>query len=105
MPGTLFFQTPEQETNTFELLVNVQRGSHEVEYFEDFYIDICQNDTFQLFNRPERYPIAGADRAKKKLLLEKPFEEASREQRARQGHQERRSPGRHLLARRACSTT
>jgi len=55
----------------------VQRGSREVDYFEDFYINISQNDSFQIFNRLERYRIASADRAKKKLLLEKPFEEPS----------------------------
>lgn len=75
VPGTLFFQAPEQETNVFELLVNVQRGQREVEYFEDFYIDITQNDVFQLFNRPERYPIQGADRAKKKIVLGRPWQE------------------------------
>jgi serine/threonine protein kinase len=77
VPGTIFFQSPEQETNNFELLCNVQRGSKEVDYFEDFYINICQNDSFQIFNRSERYRIASADRSKKKLLLEKPFEEPS----------------------------
>src|SRR5262245_7944244 len=73
VPGTLFFQSPEQETNTFELLVNVQHGSMEVDYFEDFYTNISLNDTFQIFNRPEVYPVAGADRSKKKLLLACPF--------------------------------
>jgi serine/threonine protein kinase len=77
VPGTIFFQSPEQETNSFELLVNVQHGSREIDYYEDFYIYISQNDTFQIFNRPERYRIAGADRAKKKLLLETPFREPS----------------------------
>jgi serine/threonine protein kinase len=77
VPGTIFFQSPEQETNSFELLVNVQHGSREVDYYEDFYIYISQNDTFQIFNRPERYRIAGADRGKKKLILETPFREPS----------------------------
>jgi serine/threonine protein kinase len=77
VPGTLFFQSPEQETNAFELLVNVQQGSMEVDYFEDFFMYISQNDTFQIFNRPERYPVAGADRAKKKLFLAAPFAEPS----------------------------
>ena len=58
VPGTLYFQSPEQETNTFELLVNTTQGSPEVEFFEDFYIDIFENDTFSLFNRNERYSIA-----------------------------------------------
>jgi serine/threonine protein kinase len=75
VPGTLFFQSPEQETNVFELLVNVERGSFEVNYFEDFFMYISQNDTFQIFNRPERYQVVGADRARKKLLLETPFRE------------------------------
>ncbi|HEY2518105.1 MAG TPA: protein kinase, partial [Polyangiaceae bacterium] len=35
VPGTQFFQSPEQETNVIELLVNVQQGSPEVEFFED----------------------------------------------------------------------
>jgi serine/threonine protein kinase len=77
VPGTLFFQSPEQETNVFELLVNVQRGSNEVDYFEDFYMYISQNDIFQIFNRPERYPVAGTDRERKKVLLATPFNEAS----------------------------
>jgi serine/threonine protein kinase len=38
---------------------------------------ISQNDTFQIFNRQERYPVAGADRTKKKLFLATPFQEAS----------------------------
>jgi serine/threonine protein kinase len=77
VPGTLFFQSPEQETNAFELLVNVEQGSVEVDYFEDFYMYISQNDSFEIFNRRERYPVAGADRAKKKLFLATPFREAS----------------------------
>ena len=77
VPGTLYFQSPEQETNTFELLVNVTQGSPEVEFFEDFYIDIFENDTFSLFNRNELYSIAAADRARKKILLNRPFAEPS----------------------------
>jgi serine/threonine protein kinase len=77
VPGTIFFQSPEQETNSFELLCNVTRGAKEVDYFEDFYINIAENDTFQIFNRPERYRIAGTDRPRKKLLLDRPFEEPS----------------------------
>jgi serine/threonine protein kinase len=77
VPGTLFFQSPEQETNAFELLVNVQQGSVEVDYFEDFFMYLSQNDTFQIFNRGERYPVAGADRSKRKLFLAVPFAEAS----------------------------
>jgi serine/threonine protein kinase len=77
VPGTLFFQSPEQETNTFELLVNVTSGSAEVEFFEDFYIDICENDQFQLFNRDAAYPIVSADRARKKIMLGTPYQEAS----------------------------
>src|SRR5262249_12056022 len=53
VPGTLYFQSPEQETNTIELLVNCTRGSQEVQFFEDFYMGIEQNDTFSLFNRAE----------------------------------------------------
>jgi hypothetical protein len=48
-----------------------------VEFFEDFYIDIHENDTFQIYNRNEQYVIASADRARKKLLLARPFAESS----------------------------
>jgi serine/threonine protein kinase len=75
IPGTIFFQSPEQETNVLELLVNVERGSAEVEYFEDFYTDISRNDTFALFNRDERYGIVGADRERKRILLDRPYAE------------------------------
>ncbi len=77
VPGTLYFQSPEQEVNTFDVLVNVTQGSHEVEFFEDFYIDIYENDVFSLFNRPEQYLITAADRGRKKILLNRPFAEAS----------------------------
>jgi serine/threonine protein kinase len=77
VPGTLFFQSPEQETNAFELLVNVQQGSTEVDYFEDFFMYISQNDSFEIYNRNERYPVAGADRKRKKLYLATPFLEPS----------------------------
>ncbi len=77
VPGTLFFQSPEQETNILELLVNVQQGLPEVEYFEDFYIQIAKNDSFSLFNRNEQYPILYADRARKRLVLARPYREPS----------------------------
>ena len=77
VPGTLFFQSPEQETNIIELLVNVQQGLPEVEYFEDFYIQIAKNDSFSLFNRNEQYPVLYADRARKRLVLGRPFRETS----------------------------
>jgi serine/threonine protein kinase len=77
VPGTLFFQSPEQETNILELLVNVQQGLPEVEYFEDFYIQISKNDSFSLFNRNEQYPILYADRARKRLVLARPYKETS----------------------------
>ncbi len=77
VPGTLFFQAPEQETNAFEILVNVQQGSKEVTYFEDFYIAIAENDTFELFNRGKRYPVAGADLPKRRLYLARAFEDAT----------------------------
>lgn len=75
VPGTLFFQSPEQETNVLELLVNVTQGVPEIEYFEDFYIQISKNDTFSLFNRNESYPILYADRARKRLVLARPYRE------------------------------
>ena len=31
VPGTLYFQSPEQEVNTFDVLVNVTQGSPEIE--------------------------------------------------------------------------
>lgn len=77
VPGTLFFQSPEQETNILELLVNVQQGVPEVEFFEDFYIQIAKNDSFSLFNRSEQYPIVYADRARKRLVLGRPYRETS----------------------------
>lgn len=77
VPGTLFFQSPEQETNILELLVNVQQGLPEVEFFEDFYIQIAKNDSFSLFNRNEQYPILYADRARKRLVLARPYREPS----------------------------
>jgi serine/threonine protein kinase len=75
VPGTLFFQSPEQETNIIELLVNVTQGSPEVEFFEDFYIQIAKNDSFSLFNRGEAYPILYADRARKRIMLARPWRE------------------------------
>lgn len=77
VPGTLFFQSPEQETNIIELLVNVQQGAPEVEFFEDFYIQIAKNDSFSLFNRGEQYPILYADRARKRLVLGRPYRDVT----------------------------
>jgi serine/threonine protein kinase len=77
VPGTIFFESPEQATNTIELLVNVEKGSTEVEYFEDFYVHIRQNDTFGIFNSQDRYTIVQADRARKRLVLDRPYREAS----------------------------
>jgi serine/threonine protein kinase len=77
VPGTQFFQSPEQETNVIELLVNVQQGSPEVEFFEDFYIQIAKNDTFSLFNRNDEYEVLYADRTKKRIVLDKPYREPS----------------------------
>ncbi|MEZ4368380.1 MAG: hypothetical protein R2939_19185 [Kofleriaceae bacterium] len=39
------------------MLCNVTQGSPEVEFFEDFYIDIFEDDAFSLFNG-EFYGIA-----------------------------------------------
>jgi serine/threonine protein kinase len=77
VPGTLFFQSPEQETNVLELLVNVVQGSPEVEFFEDFYIQIAKNDSFGLYNRGDEYTVLYADRAKKRLVLDRPYREPS----------------------------
>lgn len=77
VPGTLFFQSPEQETNIIELLVNVQQGSPEVEFFEDFYIQIAKNDSFSLFNRGDQYSIVYADRNRKRLTLSRPYRDVT----------------------------
>jgi serine/threonine protein kinase len=77
VPGTLFFQSPEQETNVLELLVNVAQGSPEVEFFEDFYIQIAKNDTFALFNRGDEYTVLYADRTKKRIVLDRPYRDGS----------------------------
>jgi serine/threonine protein kinase len=77
VPGTLFFQSPEQETNVIELLVNVDQGVPEVTFFEDFYIQIEKNDSFALYNRGETYPILYADRSKKKIVLGRPYRDVS----------------------------
>lgn len=77
VPGTMFFQAPEQETNVLELLVNVESGSADVEYFEDFYMPISKNDVFQLYNRNDRYMVMGTDRAKMKLVLAQPWGQKS----------------------------
>ncbi len=77
VPGTLYFQSPEQEINNFELLVNVQQGSPDVEFYENFYSNIQANDMFSLFNRPDSYPIVGVDRSRRKILLGRPYGEVS----------------------------
>jgi len=77
VPGTLFFQSPEQEMNVLELLVNVQQGSPEVEFFEDFYIQIAKNDAFALYNRGEQYQVLYSDRAKKRIVLDRPYKDVS----------------------------
>jgi serine/threonine protein kinase len=77
VPGTLFFQSPEQETNVLELLVNTQQGSPEIEFFEDFYIQIAKNDSFALFNRGENYHIQYCDRVKKRIVLDRPYRDTS----------------------------
>ncbi len=77
VPGTMYFQSPEQETNILELLVNVEQGSAEVEYFEDFYINVAKNDSFALFNRNREYPVLYTDRARKRIVLKGPYQEPS----------------------------
>jgi serine/threonine protein kinase len=76
VPGTLYFQSPEQAMSSFEVLCNCTKGSAEVQLFEDFYIDIARNDSFALFNRQEHYTVIASDRAKKRILLDRPFAEA-----------------------------
>ena len=77
VPGTLYFESPEQEANLVELLVNVQQGSPEVEYFEDFYVEVGKNDSFALFNRQEEYSVVYNDRARKRIVLKRPYSELS----------------------------
>jgi serine/threonine protein kinase len=77
VPGSLFFQSPEQETNVIELLVNVHAGSPEVEYFEDLYSDVAKNDTFSLFNGADEVPILTTDRARGRLILARPWTQPS----------------------------
>jgi serine/threonine protein kinase len=77
VPGTLYFESPEQEMNIVDLLVNVEQGSAEIEYFEDFYVDVGKSDTFALFNRSEEYIVLHNDRAKKRLVLTTPYSHPS----------------------------
>jgi serine/threonine protein kinase len=69
VPGTAFFQSPEQETNVLDLLVTVEQGSDQIEYFEDFYIAIAPGDTFSVVNKEGEYTIVSLDRAKKRIRL------------------------------------
>src|SRR5580692_10772581 len=63
--------------NDLQLLVNVVKGPTEVLFYEDFYIHIAKNDSFALFNRMDEYTVLYADRAKKRLVLDKPYREPS----------------------------
>jgi serine/threonine protein kinase len=73
VPGTLYFQSPEQEMNLLEILVNVEQGATEVEYFEDFYIDVGKGDTFAVFNQPGRYEVTSTDRKRRRIVLATPY--------------------------------
>jgi serine/threonine protein kinase len=73
VPGTLYFQSPEQEMNLLEILVNVEQGATEVEYFEDFYIDVGKGDTFAVFNQPGRYEVVSTDRKRRRIVLATPY--------------------------------
>jgi serine/threonine protein kinase len=73
VPGTLYFQSPEQEMNLLEVLANVEQGSAEVEYFEDFYIDLGKGDTFSVFNQAGRYEVVSTDRKRRRIALAKPY--------------------------------
>jgi serine/threonine protein kinase len=79
VPGTTYFQSPEQETNLLGLLVNVKNGSRDVEYFEDFYVHIAKQDTFALVNRAHEYVIREVDRPKKRFVLDTPYAEETEE--------------------------
>lgn len=75
VPGTLYFQSPEQAVGSFEVLCSCTRGSAEVQLFEDFYLDVSRNDGFSLFNRDEHYQVIATDRANKRILLDRPYAE------------------------------
>jgi serine/threonine protein kinase len=77
VPGTMYFQSPEQETNLLGLRVNVKQGSRDVEYFDDFYMHLAKNDTFAIVNHPQQYLIRDVDRAKRRIVLETPYAEGS----------------------------
>lgn len=74
-PGNILggFQSPEQEMNLLEILVNVEQGSSEVEYFEDFYIDVGKNDTFAVFNQPGRHEVVSTDHKRRRIVLATPY--------------------------------
>ena len=73
VPGTLYFQSPEQEMNLLEILVNVEQGATEVEYFEDFYMDVGKGDTFAVFNQSGRYEVLSTDRKRRRITLATPY--------------------------------
>src|SRR5580692_10879618 len=62
--------------NDLQLLVNVVKGPTEVLFYEDFYIHIAKNDSFALFNRMDEYTVLYADRAKKRIVLDRPYRES-----------------------------
>jgi hypothetical protein len=63
--------------NIIELLVNVKQGAREVDYFEDFFVNVAKGDTFAVFNHTSEYAVAGVDRTKKRVILEQPYQEGS----------------------------
>ena len=70
---------PEQETNVLELLVNVTAGRARGRILRGLlHPDLEERFTFSLFNRSEQqYPILYADRARKRLVLARPYRETS----------------------------
>ena len=100
VPGTLYFQSPEQETNTFELLVNVHAGLARGRVLRGL-LHRHLRERHVLAVQPQR---ALLDRGRGSHAQEDPAQppvrRAERDQRARPRREERRSPGRHLLARR-----
>ena len=77
-PGTLFFQSPEQETNVIELLVNVHAGLARGGVLRGLlHPDREERHVRRSSTAASTYPILYADRAKKRIVLDRPYREAS----------------------------
>ena len=100
VPGTLYFQSPEQETNTFELLVNVHAGLARGRVLRGL-LHRHLRERHVLAVQPQRAVLDRRRRSHAQEAAAQPaVRRAERDQRARPRRQERRPPRRHLLARR-----